>query len=69
MSITLKAARSNKNMTQKELSERLGISEGTLRNYERGITFPNAETIQKIVSELEIQYDDIIFLPQATVKP
>ena len=45
MSITLKAARSNKNMTQKELSERLGISEGTLRNYEKGITFPNAETI------------------------
>ena len=69
MPITLKAARSNKNMTQKELSECLGISEGTLRNYEKGITFPNAETIQKIVSELGMQYDDIIFLPQTTVKP
>ena len=48
MSITLKAARVNKQMTQIEAAEKLGIAVDTLRQYESGKTFPDVPMIRKI---------------------
>jgi transcriptional regulator with XRE-family HTH domain len=48
MAITLKAARVNAGLTQKEAAEKLGIALDTLRNYEAGETFPAVPTIQRI---------------------
>lgn len=68
MAITLKAARINTNMTQREAAERLGISPDTLRKYEAGETFPTVLTIQKIESLYGLTYNDINFLcPKETV--
>jgi len=61
--MTLKAARVNKNLTQKEAAEKLDISESTLFNYEKGKTFPNNEVIKKITKLYNLSYDNIIFLP------
>ena len=51
MAITLKAARVNKGLTQKEAAKLIGISEPSLVNYEAGKTFPNVPTIKKIEEE------------------
>lgn len=63
MPMTLRAARVNKGLTQKEAAETLGVSRYTLGNYERGKSFPNVAVINRIEKAYEINYEDIIFLP------
>ena len=63
MAITLKSARVNKNLTQKEAAILLGISVDTLSNYERGKSFPDVPVIKRIESVYGVSYSDIIFLP------
>lgn len=63
MQMTLKAARVNKGLTQKEAAESLEISLSTLSNYESGKSFPDVPVIQRIEKLYEISYNDIIFLP------
>lgn len=62
MAITLKAARINKDLTQKQAAEKFGVSKDTVGNWERGKSFPNADKIKLIEIEYGIPYDDIIFL-------
>lgn len=64
MKLSLKALRINNNLTQLEASKQLGISEGTLNNYENFKSFPDVPTINKILELYKVKYDDIIFLPQ-----
>ena len=64
MGITLKAARINKNLTQKEAASLIGVTEDTLSNYERGKSFPDVPIIKKIEEVYGFPYCDIIFLPQ-----
>lgn len=61
--VTLKAARINVGLTQKEAAKKLGISEETVSNYERGKRFPDVPVIRKIEKVYGIPYDRIIFLP------
>ena len=63
MTITLKAARVNKKLTQQKAASLLGISVDTLSNYERGKHFPDVPIIKKIENLYETSYDSIIFLP------
>lgn len=61
--ITLTAARVNAGLTQKEAAERLGLNVGTLRNYEKGVSFPDVPMIQKIEELYGVSYNDLIFVP------
>ncbi len=63
MKMTLKAARVNAGLTQKEAAAALGISNKTLCNWENGISFPKADKVEKICSLYGVSYDNIIFLP------
>lgn len=63
MKITLKAARINKGLTQKEAAKKIGISPDTLANYEKGASFPDIPVIMNIEKVYEVKYADIIFLP------
>lgn len=67
MAITLKAARVNKNLTQKDAASALGISEESLRNYEQGKTFPDVGIVKKMEDLYQVEYNDLIFLPNETV--
>ena len=70
MSITLKAARVNKNMTQAEAAKALGIAVDTIRQYEAGNTFPDVPMIRKIEDLYSVSYNDINFFSnEKTVKP
>lgn len=62
MRITLKAARVNSDLTQKEAAKLLNISVETLCNYENGISFPNVPTLKKIERVYDVCYSDLIFL-------
>lgn len=62
MAMTLKAARINKKLTQKEAAFLIGINACTLSNYERGLSFPDVPTIKKMELVYEVEYKDLIFL-------
>lgn len=61
MGITLKAARVNVGMTQREAAEALGVSRETLQNYEAGKKFPSVPTIKKMENLYKIPYANLIF--------
>ena len=63
MQMTLKALRTNANLSQDEVADKLGISKYTVQNYESAKTFPDAQMIKKIEKLYHVHYDDINFLP------
>ncbi len=63
MSLTLKAARVNKGLTQREASKEIGVTEDTLGNWERAKSFPNVLQIRRIEEVYGVSYNDLIFLP------
>ncbi|QGZ69397.1 DUF1870 family protein [Pediococcus pentosaceus] len=69
MKLTLKAIRANINLNQSEAAKRVGVSTDTWRNWENAKTFPDVEKIKKIENEFGVAYNQIIFLPNDTVKP
>ncbi len=63
MPITLKAARVNCGLTQREAAEKLEVSYYTLGNWEKAKTFPDAKQIMRIEEVYGVSYDELIFLP------
>lgn len=61
MGLTLKAARVNKGLTQKNAAELLGISVDTIGKYERGVSFPSVPVIRRIEELYGVSYNDLIF--------
>lgn len=57
--ISLKAARVNAGLTQKEAAEKLNISNKTLQNWEKHVTMPRTDKITSICDLYKIQYDCI----------
>lgn len=43
-------------LTQKELAEKCGLNESTIRNYELGNRYPDTETLKKISNALNISF-------------
>ena len=61
MTITLRAARINAGLDQREAAEKLGINVSTLRNYETGKTVPNWNTVDKIRELYRVPLDFLRF--------
>jgi len=61
MTITLKAARVNKGLTQPEAARLIGVSKTTIINWERGKSFPDVKEIKKIEEVYGIGYNNIFF--------
>lgn len=59
--ITLKAARVNAGFTQATVAEKLGISASTLKNWERGKTFPKQPQIEALCEIYNVSYDNLFF--------
>ena len=62
--ITLKAARVNAGLTQKQAAEALGVKKGTILNYEKYRTKPDIEMAKKIAVLYGCTVDDIIFFAE-----
>lgn len=65
--ITLIAARKMAGLTQRELAEACGVSDGTVSRWEKGIKDPTISQAKRIGEVCGIDYDDIIFLPKVTI--
>ncbi len=61
MKITLKAARVNAGLTQKEAAAALRVSNKTLGNWEAGASMPNVKAVTAICELYGIEYDNIFF--------
>lgn len=61
MAISLKAARVNAGLTQKEAAERLGVTPTTISKWETKITYPTISNVKKLVEIYSISVDDIDF--------
>ncbi len=59
--LTLKAARVNRQLTQREAAMRLNISEQTLSNYERAISYPDVPMLQKMEALYGVEYKNLDF--------
>lgn len=66
--ISIRAARVNVGLSQKEAADQLGISNKTLGNWENGITFPPADKIDAICELYGVPYDRLNFLPTDSLK-
>ena len=65
--ITLRAARVNAGLKQKEVAEMLGISNKTLSSWESGDSYPRADQVARLCSLYRLSYNDINFLPADTL--
>lgn len=65
--ITLKAARVNKGLSQKEAAEKIGVSNKTLCSWENGLSVPKADKINLICSTYDVAYDNLNFLPEGSL--
>lgn len=56
----IKELRESKQMTQKELAERVGVSQVSIYMYESGETTPKALIVGKLASALGVSCDELI---------
>ena len=61
--LTLRALRVNKKMTQKQTASELGINLNTWQNWETAKTFPDVPDIEKIEEYFHVRYENINFYP------
>ena len=59
--ITLRAARVNQKLSQKQAGEAIGVSRDTIQNYETGKTIPSWDKVQMIEKVYKISADYLIF--------
>lgn len=52
--------RKNKNMTQQELAEKLGVSDRTIGNWENGRNMPDLSLFKPLCNELDISLNDLM---------
>lgn len=55
----LKKLRLQKELTQEQLSNKLGLSPSSIGNYEQGIRFPKYETLEKMADFFNINISDL----------
>lgn len=58
-SISLKAARINSNLYQKEVAYKIGVEEETIRNWEKGRSQPTPYYINQLLELYQLKYEDI----------
>lgn len=61
MEISLKAARINAGMTQKEVADALNLTKGTILSYEKYRTTPDITTAKKLADLYGVSVNDIFF--------
>ena len=64
----LKLLRNEKNMSQQELADALGISKSSINMYERGERQPNFETLETIADYFNVDIDFLLGRTNKTTK-
>ena len=58
---SLPELRKNKNLTQEQLAEMLGVNRTTVTLWERGINKPKIEMIEKLTEILDCSINDLVY--------
>lgn len=66
--LSIRAARVNIGLSQKEAAMRIGVSNKTLGNWENGTTFPPVDKIPVICELYGVSYDNLNFLPTDSLR-
>lgn len=64
----LKDLRKTKGLTQKEVSEKIGIARGSYGNWERGKREPNIEMLVKLADYFDVSLDYLLGRKKGTNK-
>lgn len=67
MKVSLRALRVNRNMTQDDAAQALGVTKKTIQNWESYATFPTGRQLLEICKVYSCGLNDI-FLPEALAK-
>ena len=59
MRLSLKALRSDRNLTQRELGKVLNVTNKTISSWEKGVTVPSLKKVQEICDFFGVSYDSI----------
>ena len=57
----LKILRAERNITQEQLAEALGVKQNVVSTWERGTAIPKAQMMQKIEDYFNVAKEDIFF--------
>lgn len=57
----LKILRAERNITQEQLAEALGVKQNVVSTWERGTAIPKAQMMQKIEDYFNVPKEDIFF--------
>ena len=68
LKISLRAARINAGLSQKEVAQILKISNKTLHNWESGKTSPDAKYVDALCELYKVSYNDLNFCPPIPLK-
>lgn len=55
----LRRIRQGRNMTQRDLAEKVGVAQGAVWHWEQGRTFPRVSTLEKVSSVLSVSLDQL----------
>lgn len=61
LKISLAAARVNSGLKQSEVAKEIGVMPQTLRNWEKGKTFPKPGQVEKLCKLYGVTWNDIFF--------
>ena len=61
----IRNARKAAGLTQRQLADRLGVSNTSISNWEKGLSRPDADMIQKLCSVLHLQANDFYGMQKA----
>ncbi len=59
MKLSIKAARTNKGLTQNDLAKALNVTKKTVSAWENGKSVPKVDKVDALCALLEVKYDDI----------
>lgn len=65
--LSLKSARVNAQLSQKDAAKAIGVSNKTLSSWENGVTSPTASVIPVICELYGVPYNQLNFLPNNPV--
>ena len=64
----IRNARKSLDLTQRQLAEKIGVSNTSISNWEKGLSRPDADLIQKLCEVLHLQPNDIYGTNDAPVE-
>ena len=63
----IKNARTNKNMTQLQLADIVGVSYQAVSNWERGDAIPNIDTLKLLSKEFDVSINTLLGEPRKLI--